>query len=255
LLVSALLAALAVSQPYPVAVDVSTSAPERGRYLTFTATVAASRDVEVIVMAATYVPGRGWSDWEELWRGSLRAGESRAVRGSRYVPSDAGAGSVVVWVLVQYTSGEDYSVIGGRYYYNTFSKVVVAGHLPDPDVEYWRERALYWMNQTRYWINQTRYWMNRTDYWRSLAAQRSEEAERLRRECEALRANLTALEARARELEARAAGLETEAAALRAEVASLRAAVSLASLVGVVLLALLIARGGRRERVLVAPGG
>jgi hypothetical protein len=161
-ILTAFIAVFTAAQPYPIDVNVDSYAPERGKTLSFWVDITALRYVDIIVKASVYVPGKGWSGWKELWRGSLYAGESKRVWGSEYIPSDAKAGSVVIWYSVHYMTSDSYQLIEGTKYYNTYDYLWVAGTLPDPDVELWKAEAARWKASADAW--QANYTRLRSDY-------------------------------------------------------------------------------------------
>jgi len=199
---------LAAAELYPVSAEADSYAPERGETLRYWIDLEALRSVDVIVEASVYVPGYGWSGWEVLWEGRMYRGERRTVYGSYYVPSDAGAGSVVVHYLVYYWTPSDYQVLAGDEYYGELHGVHVAGSLPDPDAEYWRSQAEYW-ESAYYWLE---------DYCESL----SRELEELEEEYSSLESDYEELERSYDALKSNYEILEEEYDSLKAEYDRLR---------------------------------
>lgn len=109
----------AAAQPWPVEASIQPSLPYPGRTFEYRVRVSASRALDVVVRAAVHVPGVGWTEWRELWRGYMGPAEVKVITGSVEVPVDAVPGCVVVWVSVLFASPEDYQVIGGVRYYNS----------------------------------------------------------------------------------------------------------------------------------------
>lgn len=208
----ALLAALAPSaaaQP-PVEVDVSSFTPERGRVLEFWIDVTARRELAVEVSVNAYVPGKGWGGWRTLWEGRMGAGEGRRVWGSVEIPADAKAGSVVVWCQVLFLGFDDYMVLGGQRYYASYSMLYVAGALPDPAAEYWKNMSEHWESQATYWMDRANYWKGQSEYWEG-------EARKLREAYFALELNYTRLQRDYALLQQRCSALESEMAVVKSE--------------------------------------
>lgn len=109
----------AAAQPWPVDASIQLSLPYPGRAFEYRVRVSASRALDVVVRAAVHIPGVGWTEWRELWRGYMGPAEVKVVSGSVEVPVDAVPGCVVVWVSVLFASPEDYQVIGGARYYSS----------------------------------------------------------------------------------------------------------------------------------------
>jgi len=143
------------ADPYPLTIDVWTDRPERGKHLRYTISVETEENLEIIICMANYIPGYGWSEWKEIWEGYLPK-RSFTFEDTLYIPEDAETGSVVIWVCVYYTSDEFYGVKKGRQYYLSYDIVRIAGHLPDPEVNYWKNQTGYWMNRTNYWKGEYR---------------------------------------------------------------------------------------------------
>ena len=151
LLLTILMACIPIpADPYPLTVDVWTDYPGRGKYLNYTIFVETEENLEIIVETTNYIPGYGWSGWKEIWKGYLPK-RSFTFEDTLYIPEDAETGSVVIWVCVYYTSDEFYGVKKGRQYYLSYDIVRIAGHLPDPEVNYWKNRTDYWRSRTDYW--------------------------------------------------------------------------------------------------------
>jgi len=106
-----LLARLALGQPPLIGVSVTPSA----KGFEYTIELKAERTVDVVVAASVYVPGRGWGDWTELWRGRIWAGEMKVLSG-REESEPVGFGSYVLHVKLYYTDS-DFEVVGGERYY------------------------------------------------------------------------------------------------------------------------------------------
>lgn len=109
-----LFARYALGQPRPINVRVSAS--HFGKGFNYTIELEAVRAVNVIVMTSVYTPGRGWSNWTELWRGELWAGETKALSG-RDEDEPKWFGSYVLYVKLYYYTVSDFEVIGGEKYY------------------------------------------------------------------------------------------------------------------------------------------
>jgi hypothetical protein len=119
-----LLPSSSLAQPYPVSILITPSTPEWGKSFEYSILVRAERSVDVLVKVTVYVPGRGWSEWRELWRGRLSAGESKQLNG-KDERTPAALGDYVVWVSVDFASERDYEVVGGGTYYASWSQVKV----------------------------------------------------------------------------------------------------------------------------------
>jgi len=139
-LVAALLALVLAPAVYgsPIEIEVDSSAPARGRYLEYGVTVRSTKRLYAKIYAAVYVPGQGWSGWEELWKGELNM--YKYVTGRHYIPEDAGNGSVVIFVSVHYVGRDDYEYHDGQRYYIVDSMVYVVGALPNTAAEEWADR-------------------------------------------------------------------------------------------------------------------
>jgi len=131
--------------PYPVDISVVSEEPVRGEYMDYDIYVETMENLDVIVSVAYYIPNYGWSDWKEIWRGYLPKTKKAFYR-TLYIPEDAGTGSVVIWVQVQYSSDDFYGVKKEDYYYLHQELVHIAGHISVPSVkaDYWRDQARYW---------------------------------------------------------------------------------------------------------------
>jgi len=132
-----------LADPYPVDIEVDSETPERGKYSRYTISVKTEENLDIIVSVSHYIPGKGWSGWEDIWEGYLPK-TSRTFHRTLYIPEDAEPGSVVIWVIVQYASKEFYGVEKGKRYYLDYGVVYIAGHLPDPEVDYWKNETNYW---------------------------------------------------------------------------------------------------------------
>jgi|GEM_PF-2070741 len=132
-----------LADPYPVDIDVDSGTPERGKYLRYAISVKTEENLDIIVSATYYIPGNGWSGWETIWEGYLPK-TSHTFHRTLYIPEDAEPGSVVIWVNVQYSSGDFYGVKKGKRYYLAHNLAHIAGHLPDPEVDYWKNQTNYW---------------------------------------------------------------------------------------------------------------
>ncbi len=133
LLLAAAFSSLAVAAP--LSIDIETTQPTRASYLEYTVIVHTVKKLYVKVWVSVYVPGKGWSGWDKLWEGYVY--NVRQVSSRYYIPGDAGNGSVVVYVSVDYYSGRDYEVHDGEKYYVTTTLVYVAGALPNEAAEKW----------------------------------------------------------------------------------------------------------------------
>ena len=198
-LLAALLALAATAHAqefYPVSVTVSAGEPERGRSLTLWVHVSATRSVSVIVEVNIYVPGRGWGETRELWRGELSAGETKLLSHTEYIPEDAKPGSVIAFVTVWFGADNFYTYKDGRRYYVPYDIVQVLGALPDPQVDTLKRQV----EQLR-----ANYTALQLDY------------RNLRASYEALQKSYSELGARLGELEARNTALQQELSAVRSE--------------------------------------
>jgi hypothetical protein len=111
------LALLLLARPVlgqPPLFSVSVTPSERG--FKYTIELKAERTVDVVVAASVYVPGRGWSNWTELWRGRIWAGETKVLSG-REESEPVGFGSYVLHVKLYYYTASDFEVVGGEKYY------------------------------------------------------------------------------------------------------------------------------------------
>jgi regulator of replication initiation timing len=198
------LAATAHAQEfYPVSFTVSAGEPERGKPLTLWVRVSATRRVEVMVEVITYVPGRGWGEWRELWEGVLLAGETKLLSHTEYIPEDAKPGSVIAWVRVHFTADDFYTYMGGRYYYVPYGEVRVLGVLPDPQVDALKRQVE--QLRANYTALQLDYRNLRTSY------------EALQKSYAGLEEANAQLKKRLGELEASNANLQRELSAVRSE--------------------------------------
>ena len=135
------------ADPYPVDIDVISGDPERGEYLDYTIYVETKENLKIIVYVDYYIPGYGWRGWKDIWRGYLPK-TFRTFDRTLYIPEDAEPGSVVIWVTVLYSSDDFYGVKKGKkYYYLIHDAVYIAGHLSDPEVDYWKNETNYWMEK------------------------------------------------------------------------------------------------------------
>jgi hypothetical protein len=119
-----LLTSPSLAQPYPVSILITPGTPEWGKPFEYSILVRAEKSVDALVKVTVYVPGRGWSEWRELWRGRLSAGESKQLSGKDERTPTA-LGDYVVWVSVDFASERDYALIGGGTYYASWSQVKV----------------------------------------------------------------------------------------------------------------------------------
>jgi archaellum component FlaC len=161
-IVIALLPFNAFSQPHPepVDVDVSSSTPQWGQGLSYTVYVKATRNVYVSVKVAVRVPGQGWGNWTELWKGYLSAGESKALNGyETRTPTEVG--DYVISVEVFYYSSNDYMIIGGEEYFASYDTVFVRKFANDM---YNTLKQNYTQLLTKYQDMETSYEKLKSDY-------------------------------------------------------------------------------------------
>ncbi len=130
--------AAATAQGAPFSIDIDATEPARGAMLDYTVTVRTTKELWIKVNVAIYVPGKGWSGWTKIWEGKVYS--IARVSKSYYIPHDAGNGSVVMWVEVEYYSPRDYAVIDGMKYYNDYSVIYVVGALPCDAAQLWYTR-------------------------------------------------------------------------------------------------------------------
>lgn len=109
----------AAAQPWPVDALIRSSLPYLGRTFEYRVYVNASKTLDIIVRATVHIPGVGWTEWRDLWRGYIRPAEVKTLSDSVEIPAEAVPGCVVVWVSVLFASPEDYQMIGGVHYYSS----------------------------------------------------------------------------------------------------------------------------------------
>jgi len=200
-----LLSLAAAVQGAPLSVEVYTTDPIRGEQLDYTVTVRTTKELWIDIAVSIYVPGKGWSGWNEIWEGKVY--DVARVSKSYYIPRDAGNGSVIIWVNVQYYSSRDYMVVDGEKYYNHYDYILVAGELPCDAATRWYRRYTELEEDCRR-LNET---------YRSLL----EEASDLRERNADLQLRIDALVENQSKLLAEKARLEAEAAELREKAVAL----------------------------------
>jgi len=61
--------------------------------------------------------GGAWSEWKTVYKGYIHAGDEQTFVASFTASQDPSIHLIFVWLQVQFASREDYTVIGGNYYY------------------------------------------------------------------------------------------------------------------------------------------